>query len=189
MVKGQTLPQPTASATSPTTSVAAITTQGPLVFVRDDPDNVASLSRTTLVTTLTDCAVVSGESELQTLTQYTDLRQRLTITTTTTYNGTDGTQQADTAVGVMLAGGATWVLLNFAETHWIFKEFPDGGVDDSGRPEIPPTCARPDCQGTLDFCGLTGPLFGCACEKDKCTDAGLFCNECKWADGKCTSGD
>lgn len=99
---------PTATSLVPTLagstqSLAALTTPGPPIIVLDTPADNETL--TTLTTTFEDGYVVTGKFELATLTEYSNLRQQLTITSTTTYNGTDGSVEVALAAGIVMAGG------------------------------------------------------------------------------------
>ncbi|KAK7752578.1 hypothetical protein SLS62_005546 [Diatrype stigma] len=176
-----------------TQSPGALTTSGPPIIVLDTPPE--SANRTTFTTTYDGGDVITGVFELKTLANYTDLHQHLTVTSTTTYNGTDGTVETAVAAGIVMAGGATWVLLNYAEAAGVFDGvLEEVAVDDPGCPTTPPACARSDCKGgELGFCEAPAPwfgrsLFGCVCE-DTCQDAEMFCYECNGRDGKCQSGD
>ncbi len=100
-----TRPTTTAGLVSTVTYDSVPITPGPLVIVRDDP--AESISQTTLITTFENGDVVTGRFELQTLTEYIDLHQHLTVTSTTTYNGTDGNTVVAVAAGIVMAGGST----------------------------------------------------------------------------------
>lgn len=93
------------TSTTNTQSPGAVTTSGPPIIVLDTSSE--NTTRTTFTTTFEGGDVITGVFELKTLAEYTDLRQHLTVTSTTTYNGTDGLVETAVVAGIVMAGGTT----------------------------------------------------------------------------------
>jgi hypothetical protein len=112
-------------------------------------------------------ANITGTYALATLTAYSNLRQ--SISTTVTSSPTQPGQPVVTAAVVIFAGGVAWYLAGVAgavgdEAAILTPPDEAGGhPDDSQCPNAKPTCS--DCGGINSICIL--PSAGCTCEDSK----------------------
>ncbi|KAG8530662.1 uncharacterized protein KY384_004017 [Bacidia gigantensis] len=151
---------------------------------------------TSLISTQVSDFKATGTYELATLSEYSNLRQHMTITTTQSAT-TSGNNGLETVAAVVLAGGVAWFLADFsgAAAAAAALKPPDSAEnheDDKQCPDPEHKCS--ECDGKLDIC-TSGKDSGCACKPADCpadeADDQPKCSDpaCNGKDDKCTTGD
>jgi hypothetical protein len=96
--------------TPPTTANLVNATSSYGHVTKRDVSASASPTLSVITTTLSD-KIVLGTYQLETLTQYSALRQSITVTQNATATKSDGSFNTGVAVAVIGAGGVGWVLV------------------------------------------------------------------------------
>lgn len=148
----------------------------------------SSSSYTVITATLAEGTPITGTFVLQTISEYTHLRQSVTTTTTTT-----DTEGIATAIPIVIApGGLAWFLWGFrgitGAAEALINATPEikDHPEDQSCPEHKDNCADALCSGVDGMC-TAGPNSGCACEDKECPSENRNCFDCAGQDGNSLS--